>query len=306
MDASASRSKIIAAFAAVYIFWGGTYLAIRFAVESIPPFLMAGTRLVIAGGGLYLWLRLRGEQKPTFSHWKSATIVGFLLLLMGNGGVSWSEQFVPSGVAALIIAITPCWFVVFEWLTRGVKPTKTIIGGLILGTAGIILLIDPVNLVGGDHVDLLGASVLMIATISWAWGSLFSRHADMPSSPLLGTAMEMLSGGILLLFLGMVTGELGRLDLSAITGTSLLSLSYLVIFGSLIAFSSYIWLLKVVRPSLVSTYAYVNPVIAVMLGWVLAGEALGGRILFATAIIVAAVALITTFNARRTQAADEH
>ena len=299
MDSSHSRFKILAAFAAVYIIWGSTYLAIRLAVESIPPFFMAGSRFVLAGGGLYAWLRVRGAAKPTLSQWKSTTVVGAMLLLIGNGGVSWAEQFVPSGITALLIAITPLWFVVFDWWNRGVKPTASTIGGLILGTIGIIVLIDPVELVGGDQVNLLGAFVLLVATISWAWGSLYSRHAEMPSFPLLATAMEMLSGGILLMIFSAVSGEMFRLDPAAMTTSSILSLFYLVVFGSLVAFTSYIWLLKTVHPALVSTYAYVNPVIAVFLGWLIAGEPLGGRILLAAAIIVAAVALITTMNARK-------
>ena len=299
MDSNHPRFKILAAFAAVYIIWGSTYLAIRLAVESIPPFFMAGSRFVLAGGGLYAWLRIRGAAKPTLSQWKSTTVVGAMLLLIGNGGVSWAEQFVPSGITALLIAITPLWFVVFDWWNRGVKPTASTIGGLILGTIGIIVLIDPVELVGGDQVNLLGAFVLLVATISWAWGSLYSRHAEMPSSPLLATAMEMLSGGILLMIFSAVSGEMFRLDPAAMTTPSILSLFYLVVFGSLVAFTSYIWLLKTVHPALVSTYAYVNPVIAVFLGWLIAGEPLGGRILLAAAIIVAAVALITTMNARK-------
>ena len=299
MDSSHSRFKILAAFAAVYIIWGSTYLAIRLAVETIPPFFMAGSRFVLAGGGLYAWLRIRGAAKPTLSQWKSTTVVGAMLLLIGNGGVSWAEQFVPSGITALLIAITPLWFVVFDWWNRGVKPTASTIGGLILGTIGIIVLIDPVELVGGDQVNLLGAFVLLVATISWAWGSLYSRRAEMPSSPLLATAMEMLSGGILLMIFSAVSGEMFRLDPAAMTTPSILSLFYLVVFGSLVAFTSYIWLLKTVHPALVSTYAYVNPVIAVFLGWLIAGEPLGGRILLAAAIIVAAVALITTMNARK-------
>lgn len=298
MDSNHPRFKILAAFAAVYIIWGSTYLAIRLAVETIPPFLMSGTRFLLAGGGLYAWLRLKGAGKPTLQHWRSATIVGFMLLVIGNGGVSWAEQFVPSGITALLIAITPLWFVVIDWWSRGVKPTASTIGGLILGTIGILVLVDPVELVGGEQVDLLGAFVLLIATVTWAWGSLYSRHAEMPSSPLLATAMEMLSGGILLILFGTISGEFFRFDASAITAQSLFSLLYLVVFGSLVAFTSYIWLLKAVRPALVSTYAYVNPVIAVFLGWLIAEEPLGGRVLLAAAIIVAAVALITTMNAR--------
>ncbi len=299
METSHPRFKILAAFAAVYIIWGSTYLAIRLAVESIPPFLMAGSRFILAGGSLYAWMRLHGAAKPALAHWKSTGVVGIMLLLIGNGGVSWAEQYVPSGITALLIAVTPLWFVVFDWWNRGVKPTASTVGGLILGTIGIMVLIDPVELVGGEEVDLLGAFVLIIATMAWAWGSLYSRHAEMPASPLLATAMEMVSGGVLLILLSLVSGELLQLHPSAVSASSLVSLFYLVIFGSLIAFSSYVWLLKAVHPALVSTYAYVNPVIAVFLGWLIAGEPLGGRILLAAAIIVAAVALITTMNARR-------
>ena len=306
MESRQSRLRIIAAFAAVYIIWGSTYLAIRLAVESIPPFFMSGSRFVLAGTGLYVWLRMRGAAKPTLIQWKSTAAVGAMLLLVGNGGVSWAEQFVPSGVTALIIAITPLWFVVFDWWNRGVKPTTSIVGGLILGTVGVIILIDPVEFVGGEQVDLLGAFVLLVATMSWVWGSLYSRRAEIPSSPLLATAMEMLTGGILLMVLSMASGEMFRMDLAAATNQSWLALLYLVIFGSLIGFTSYIWLLKNVQPALVSTYAYVNPVIAVFLGWLIAAEPLGGRILFAAAIIVGAVALITTFNAMRKPGGQEH
>lgn len=306
MESRQSRLRIIAAFAAVYIIWGSTYLAIRLAVESIPPFFMVGARFVLAGAGLYVWLRVRGAAKPTLIQWKSTAAVGAMLLLVGTGGVSWAEQFVPSGVTALIIAITPLWFVVFDWWNRGVKPTTSIVGGLILGTVGVIILIDPVEFVGGEQVDLLGAFVLLVATMSWVWGSLYSRRAEMPSSPLLATAMEMLTGGILLMVLSIASGEMFRMDLAAATNQSWLALLYLVIFGSLIGFTSYIWLLKNVQPALVSTYAYVNPIIAVFLGWLIAAEPLGGRILFAAAIIVAGVALITALNARRKPGAQEH
>ena len=306
MESRQSRLRIIAAFAAVYIIWGSTYLAIRLAVESIPPFFMVGARFVLAGAGLYVWLRVRGAAKPTLIQWKSTAAVGAMLLLVGTGGVSWAEQFVPSGVTALIIAITPLWFVVFDWWNRGVKPTTSIVGGLILGTVGVIILIDPVEFVGGEQVDLLGAFVLLVATMSWVWGSLYSRRAEMPSSPLLATAMEMLTGGILLMVLSIASGEMFRMDLAAATNQSWLALLYLVIFGSLIGFTSYIWLLKNVQPALVSTYAYVNPIIAVFLGWLIAAEPLGGRILFAAVIIVAGVALITALNARRKPGAQEH
>ncbi|MBI2619338.1 MAG: drug/metabolite exporter YedA [Ignavibacteriales bacterium] len=294
-----SRGKIILAFAAVYVIWGSTYLAIRFAVETLPPFLMAGIRFIIAGGFLYTFLRLRGAARPTPIHWKSASIVGAALLLIGNGGVSWAEQFVPSGITALLIAIVPLWFVVLDWWQRGVQPTLAVIGGLILGTVGVLVLVDPAELVGGEAVHLGGAFVLLVATISWAAGSLYSRRAELPSSPLLATAMEMLSGGVMLLIVSAASGELVPMEIPSINPRSWIALGYLVVFGSLVAFSAYIWLLSHVQPTMVSTYAYVNPVIAVFLGWLLGGEIIGERILLAAAMIVGAVALITSFSARR-------
>ncbi len=298
MTPSPSRLKILLAFAAVYIIWGSTYLAIRFAVESLPPFLMAAMRFLVAGGVLYAFLRLRGAAPPSLVHWKSASVVGATLLLIGNGGVSWAEQFVPSGITALFIAIVPLWFVVLDWWQRGVQPTLAIGLGLILGTAGVLVLVDPAKLVGGEAVHLGGALVLLLATISWAAGSLYSRRAELPSSPLLATAMEMLTGGLMLLVFSALSGELVSMKLQDIDAKSWLSLGYLVIFGSLVAFSSYIWLLSNVQPTLVSTYAYVNPIIAVFLGWLLGGEIIGERILLAAGMIVGAVALITSFSAR--------
>lgn len=299
MTPSPSRLKILLAFGAVYIIWGSTYLAIRFAVESLPPFFMAAMRFIVAGGVLYAFLRLRGAAPPSLVHWKSASVVGATLLLIGNGGVSWAEQFVPSGITALFIAIVPLWFVVLDWWQRGVQPTLAIGFGLILGTAGVLILVDPAKLVGGEAVHLGGAVVLLVATISWAAGSLYSRRAELPSSPLLATAMEMLTGGLMLLIASTLSGELASMKLQDIDSKSWLSLGYLIIFGSLVAFSSYIWLLSNVQPTLVSTYAYVNPIIAVFLGWLLAGEIVGERILLAAAMIVGAVALITSFSARR-------
>ncbi|MEX1276843.1 MAG: EamA family transporter, partial [Bacteroidota bacterium] len=288
------------AFAAVYIIWGSTYLGIRFAVETIPPFLMAGARFLISGAILYAWARGRGAGKPTLPQWKSATIVGALLLLAGNGVVAWAEQWIPSGVTALIIASSPISFVLIDAFQRKTPPTMDVISGLVLGTIGIFLLIDPTRLIAGDDLYLPAAFAIVLATVAWAYGSLYSRKADLPSNPLLATAMEMLAGGGLLALTGLLLGEVGRLDLPAISSRSLFAVLYLIVFGSLIAFTSYVWLLRVSSPAMVSTYAYVNPVIAVLLGWLIGNEVMNGRILVAALIIVAAVAIITTFNARRT------
>ncbi len=300
MSSSPPRLQIASAFAAVYIIWGSTYLGIRFAVETIPPFLMAGGRFIVSGIILYVWTRARGAGKPTFPQWKSATIIGGLLLLAGNGVVAWAEQWIPSGITALIIASSPISFVLIDAFQRKTPPTMDVISGLVLGTIGIFLLIDPTRLIAGDELYLPGAFAIVLATVAWAYGSLYSRKADLPSSPLLATAMEMLAGGALLTLTGLLLGETARLDLAAISSQSLIAFAYLIVFGSLIAFTSYVWLLRVASPAMVSTYAYVNPVIAVFLGWLIGNEAMNGRILVAALIIVGAVAIITTFNARRT------
>jgi drug/metabolite transporter (DMT)-like permease len=291
--------KIIFAFASVYLIWGSTYLAIRFAVETMPPFLMAGLRFVIAGAAMYLWLRLRGEARPTnLVHWRSAAIVGGLLLLGGNGGVVWAEQTVPSGLTALLIATVPMWMVLIDWVRpKGVRPTRSVVAGLILGFFGLIILIGPQDLAHGQ-VSLIGALVLVSASLLWAIGSIYSRHAPLPASPLLGTAMEMLAGGILLLVAGVLTGEWARWDWEHISFNSWVSFIYLILFGSLIGFTAYIWLLRVTTPARAGTYAFVNPVVAVFLGWALASEPITLQTLLAAAIIITGVAVIITRQGR--------
>ena len=292
-DASVSRSRVIAAFAAVYIIWGSTYLAILFAIETLPPFLMAGSRFLVSGALLYGVARARGAERPERRNWAATAVIGALLLLGGNGGVVWAEQRVPSGLAALLVATVPVWMVTLEWLRGGLRPTRGVVAGLMLGMAGLTLLIGPGEFAGGRGADTLGAIVLVAASLSWATGSIYSRSAPLPKSPILTTGMEMLAGGVLLTLLGLATGELGRLDLAAASTKSWLALLYLVLFGSLVGFTAYIWLLKVSTPAKVSTYAYVNPVVAVLLGWLFANEPLTLRTLLAAAVIIAGVALIT-------------
>jgi drug/metabolite transporter (DMT)-like permease len=294
-----SRLRIAAAFAAVYVLWGSTYLAIRFALDSLPPFWMASSRFLIAGTLLYAWARRRGAPAPTRVHWRSALIVGGLLLMGGNGGVVWAEQRVPSGLAALLVATVPLWMVMLDGAGRGWRrPPVQVLLGIGLGLAGVALLVGPGKFAGGHGVDPLGAGALLLGALCWATGSLYSRRAPLPASPLLGTAMEMLGGGALLAVAGLVSGEWGRLDLAAATPRSLLAVGYLVVFGSLVGFTAYVWLLRVSTPPLVATYAYVNPVVAVFLGWAFAGEPVTARTLVAAAVIVGAVVLITTYRAR--------
>ncbi len=295
-----SRWRVIAAFAAVYSIWGSTYLAIRFAVQTIPPFLMAGTRFVIAGVLLYAWLRLRGTPAPTRSQWRATAIVGGLLLMGGNGVLAWAEQTVPSGLAALMIATVPVWMVLLEWLRGdGTRPTVGVAIGLALGLVGIALLADPVNLAGGNSISTVGVIALIFAALSWATGSFYARHAPLPAASLMGTGMEMIAGGALLLAAGALTGEFGQLRLDQVSLRSLVAVGYLIVFGSWVGFSAYTWLLRAVKPALSSTYAYVNPVVAVFLGWALAGEALTVQTLLAAAIIIAAVVITTTNQPRK-------
>lgn len=290
---SAPRVRVLIAFLTIYLVWGSTYLAIRFGVETIPPLLMAGTRFLLAGGILYGIARARGATRPTSLHWRSAAIIGGLMLLVGNGGVSWSEQVIPSGIAALLISTSPFWFVILDWLSfKGPKPDGKTVVGLIIGLVGVVVLIGPGELLVGEGLHLAGVLVLLVSTVSWTVGSLYSRRATLPESPFLTTAMEMLTGGAMLCFFGIVSGELSRVHPALISVRSLIALGYLVVFGSLLAFTSYVWLLRVSSPARVSTYAFVNPVIAVFLGWALGGEELTGRIAVAAAFIVLSVVFI--------------
>ena len=289
------KLKIWLAMLSVYIFWGSTYLAIRFAVETMPPFLMAASRFLIAGAILYLWRRAAGDPAPARLEWRSAAVVGLLLLLGGNGGVVWAEQRVVSGIAALIVGSAPLWMVLADALRPGgVRPNLQTMVGVLVGFGGIMLLIGPGEFGNGGGLDRAGVIVLLIASFFWAMGSLYSRQARLPASPLLGTGMEMLLGGVGLLLAGTLTGEWSRLDLAAISARSLWGLAYLVVFGSLVGFASYTWLLRVAPTPLVSTYAYVNPLIAVFIGNLLAQEPLTPRILISALVIVSSVALINT------------
>ncbi|MEW5926699.1 MAG: drug/metabolite exporter YedA [Gemmatimonadota bacterium] len=292
---TASRAQVVAAFAAVYVVWGSTYLAILFAIETIPPFLMAGARFLVSGAALYAWTRSRGAPRPTRANWRAAAVVGAFLLVGGNGGVVWAEQRVPSGLAALLVATVPLWMVLLDWWRGGgARPRGRTWAGIAVGFLGLGILVGPAELLGGGAADPLGAGVLVLASVLWAIGSVYSRRAALPESPFQATAMEMLAGGALLVLVGSAAGEWGRLDPAAVSGRSLLALAYLVVFGSCVGFTAYIWLLRHVEVAKVSTYAYVNPVVAVFLGWLLAGEPVTARTLAAAAVIVVAVAFITS------------
>jgi drug/metabolite transporter (DMT)-like permease len=285
------RWKIVLAFLAVYLCWGLTYLPMRIAVRDIPPHLMSGARFLVAGLVLYLWTRGRGDPKPTATQWRSAAMVGAFLLLGGNATVAWAEQQVPSGLAAVLIAVAPIWMVAFEWARGGPRPAKRVIAGLILGLAGVALLVSP----KGDsatQVNLIGAAMLVLASASWAWGSVVSKSAPLPKSPFLATSMEMIGGGVLLLLTALAVGQVAHFRPTEVSANAVLAWLFLVVFGSLVGFTAYIWLLGVTSIAKVGTYAYVNPIVAVFLGWAILDEPVTGRTLIAALVILVGVALV--------------
>lgn len=297
--------RVVLAFAAVYLIWGSTYLGISIAIKTMPPFLMAGARFLISGVLLYALTAAQGAPRPTRANWKATAIIGALLLMGGNGLVTFAEQRLASGLAALLVAMTPFWMVVLNWLRPGgTRPSLPIVVGLIVGLVGIAVLVSPADTTAAvtdadASIDLVGVGIIMLATFCWANGSLYSQRAPLPSWSLQSTGMEMLAGGSLLVIAGTLTGEWAKLDLSKISLNSWLAFAYLVVFGSIIAYSAYVWLLGITTPARAATYAYVNPVVAVFLGWALANEPLTPRTLIAAAVIIGAVVIINTYRDRQ-------
>ena len=289
-----TRLQLIIGFAVIYVVWGSTYLAIRVALVTIPPFVLGSVRFLVAGGGLYAWSRWRGAPKPTAMQWRNAAIIGGLLLAIGNGAVSWAEQRVSSGMTSLLVSTVPLWLVLSE-AVLGTRPTVAKLLGVVAGLVGVGLLVLPVT--GGVHdtaVDPIGALVLSVSALSWTIGSLFSRQAVLAKPASMSSAMQMLAGGAMLLVLSLVTGEAVPFWAAPhVTTASVLAVGYLIVFGSLVGFSTYMWLLKAASPTAVGTYAYVNPVVAVLLGVVLLGETLPPRAVLAMVVIVGSVAMVS-------------
>lgn len=286
------------ALASVYVFWGSTYLGIRIALDSMPPLLMGAVRFLLAGSLLFAWSVRRGpwqRDRLGWRQWLGAFLLGAALLFIGNGGVFLAERTVPSGVVALVVATVPLWMALMERLGFGFRLRPMAILGLAIGFGGVALLLGSP---GGGQIDPRGGVIAAAAPIFWALGSVYSRRLALPARPLVSTGMQMLSAGVLFVIAGVATGELGQVQLQRISAGSALALAYLILFGSLVTFSAYTWLLRVAPLSLVSTYAYVNPIVAVALGWFILGEPVTIRTVVAGAVIIAAVVLILTARFR--------
>ena len=283
------RTRRLAAYAATWIIWGSTYLAIRWGVETLPPFLMAGVRSVIAGAILFVWGWSRGDVRPTAAQWRAAAVTGALFFLLGHGGLFWGEQRVPSGPASLFVATEHLWIVLLAWAT-GTRPTPRALGGVALGLGGVALL--TLGGPGSGRVDPLGAAVIVLCAVTWAAGLVYFRGERRPASDAFAAATPLLLGGVMLLAFSTFLGEPGLVSAADLTPRALLSLAYLIVFGSVVAFTALTWLTRTEGPGRAASYAYVNPLVAVLLGWAFAGESLGPRVLLAAAGIVAAVVLV--------------
>jgi drug/metabolite transporter (DMT)-like permease len=294
IESQRSRALVLTAFAVIYVVWGSTYLAIRVVVETLPAFLSAGVRFTIAGGIMFAVLAARGSNKPSAAQWRYALVTGTLMLVGGNGLVVWSERTLSSGFTALIVALAPVWFALLDWLRPGgVRPQFKTVIGIVLGFAGVALLVKARGANTSVNGQWAGVFAVICAGVCWAAGSLYAKYKPNAGSPWMTAAAQMICGGAGLLLVGTLLGEPFRTDWSGVSGRSLAALGYLIVFGSWIGFTAYVWLLKVSTPSRISTYAYVNPVIAVLLGWVLLGERVSIGMLGGAAVILVGVIIIT-------------
>ena len=294
-----SRTALILAFAAIYVIWGSTYLGIRVAVTTMPPLLMAGMRFLISGIVVFAILKARGAAWPTPLQWRNQAVIGIFLLLGGNAVVSWAELTVQSGITSLIQGASPLIVVLMDWMRPGGrKPTLGMLVGVAVGIAGIALLLGPNAIPAVDRPPALGIAALFLSSIFWWTGSLYSKHIKSDTPLMMASAMQMLCGSVSMLLVGFLLGEGRGFQLASISARSWGAFAYLVVAGGVVAFPVYVWLLEHSTPSRVSTYAYVNPVVAVFLGWLVLGEPMNLRIMLASCVIVGAVAIITIGRTR--------
>ncbi len=290
----APTAMLIAAFATIYLLWGSTYTAIRIVVETLPPFLAAGVRFLIAGGLMLAVLAARGTPLPSPALWRHATVTGTLMLVGGNGLVMWAERTLSSGFTALLIALVPVWFALLDWAhPRGARPQMKTVAGIFVGFLGIALLVQARGGFASMTGQWAGALAILVSGLCWAGGSIYAKHSAPGASPWMTSAAQMLCGGAGLMLVALLRGEPWHTDWSHVSGRSVAALGYLIVFGSWIGYTAYVWLLHNTTPARLSTYAYVNPIIAVFLGWVLLGEKVNAGMLWAAAIIVLGVATIT-------------
>jgi len=295
-----ARNHLLLAFFLIYVIWGSTYLAIRYAIETIPPFLMAGARFLIAGILMYGLMRWQGVANPTRTQWGQLMLVGVFMFLGGNGFVVWAEQFISSGLAALLVSTLPLWLIMLDWLwAKGPAPSGLAMVGIGLGIVGTFVLVDPIRLVGSE-VYLPGAGMVILASLLWAIGSIYSKKFRQPASIFMSAACQMIGGGLALLLVAGTQGEFEGFSMQQVSGVSAAGFVYLMILGSMIAISAYVWLLQNASASSISTYAFVNPAVAVLLGWLIAGETLNTRILAGAGIILSGVVLVIKASAQRT------
>jgi drug/metabolite transporter (DMT)-like permease len=298
-----NRLLIFLAFAAIYVIWGSTYLAIRYAVETIPPLFVAGFRHLIAGGLLFAWCWYRG-LRPVRQQWFASIVLAALFFLIGHGTVHWAQQTLPSGMAALLVATEPIFVAIILMVTRRARITLSLAVGVLLGSFGVALI------VAGDvrtgRAEVFNSVVVLIGAASWAIGMVYSRRAALHPDTRMAAGMSLLAGAVMLLLCGTITGEAATLHLSAVSTKSLLALAYLAIAGSLVAYSAYFWLLQRFPPTLIATHTYVNPLVALALGWAIGGEVLSARVVFGGLVVIAAIAWMSRVTSLEDEAAKVH
>jgi drug/metabolite transporter (DMT)-like permease len=278
----------------IYFVWGSTYLAIRIGVREMPPFLMAGLRFTAAGLAMYVWMRFSGTPSPSWKEWKGVTLLGTLMFLIDYACLFWAEQRIPSGIAAVILAMIPVCITLLEISLRTQAVSARLVIGLVVGLVGVGVLANPWASLGEAQLDHRGVVALLVACCGWSVGTIVTKRLVLPASKPMSAATQMLTGGVQLLILAALSGEITHFHGSAVSGKAWFSLIYLIIAGSIVAFTAYVWLLHYESPTRVGTYAYVNPIVAVILGGLLGGETIGARTILATILVLISVAAITT------------